>query len=123
MDREGKTLILRQPVRPIRCYRANVALGWTEISSSEAALRGHGESTLAVSIRPGAVVELSEELPFNVLDKSCHKQVLERSSLSEWLSAERINIRAKTFKTEVGDVSHVPFEELGSRNNRPSRRG
>ena len=78
---------------------------------------------MSVASRPGAVVELSEELPFNVLDKSCHKQVLERSSLSEWLSAERINIRAKTFKTEVGDVSHVPFEELGSRNNRPSRRG
>ena len=58
LDRKGKTLILRQPVRPIRCYRANVALGWTEISSSEAALRGDGESTLAVSIRPVVAIEL-----------------------------------------------------------------
>lgn len=82
-----------------------------------------GRRPPSVSTRPGAAVELSEELPFNVLDKSCQKQVLERSSLSEWLSAERINIRAKAFRTEVGDVSHVPFEELGSRNNRPSRRG
>lgn len=95
--------------------------------SSAVRASGDGERRLPHSAnwkyRPGAVVELSEELPFNVLDKSCQKQVLERSSLSEWLSAERINIRAKTFKTEVGDVSHVPFEELGSRNNRPSRRG
>ncbi len=56
-------------------------------------------------------------------NRPCRKQVLERCSLSEWLGAERINTTASTFRTEVGDASHAPFEELGSRNNRPSRRG